>query len=52
MLQSLAFNEVVAYERLGDYAKAKELLTKYMQNYPDDEEAKRELAFLESRSPK
>jgi tetratricopeptide (TPR) repeat protein len=52
MLQSLAFNEVVAYERLGDYAKAKELLTKYMQNYPDDEEAKRELAFLEIRSPK
>ncbi len=47
--QSLAFNEAVAYEYLGEYGQAFELLTNYVKNYPDDEQAKRELEFLSTR---
>lgn len=49
VLQSLAFNEIVAYEYLGDYQQAYALLTNYMRNYPDDEQARRELDFLSTR---
>ena len=49
MLQSLAFNEIVAYEYLGQYEQAYALLTNYMRNYPDDELARRELEFLSTR---
>lgn len=49
MLQSLAFNEIVAYEYLGQYEQAYALLTNYMKNYPDDEQARRELDFLSTR---
>ena len=47
--QSLAFNEIVAYEYLGEYEQAYELLTNYMRTYPDDELARRELDFLSTR---
>ena len=40
---------VVAYENKRDFASALELMTKYVAEYPDDEEAKRELTFLETR---
>lgn len=49
MQQSLAFNEVVAYEYLGEYEQAYALLTKYLTNYPDDEQARREYGFLSTR---
>lgn len=49
VLQSLAFNEIVAYEYLGDYQQAYALLTNYMKNYPDDAQARRELDFLSTR---
>lgn len=49
ILQSLAFNEIVAYEYLGQYEQAYALLTNYMKNYPDDEQARRELEFLSTR---
>lgn len=49
MQQSLAFNEIVAYEYLGEYEQAYALLTNYMKNYPDDEQARRELDFLSTR---
>lgn len=42
---------VVAYENKRDFASALELMTKYVSEYPDDEEAKRELTFLETRIP-
>ena len=42
---------VVAYENKRDFASALELMTKYVAEYPDDEEAKRELTFLETRIP-
>lgn len=49
MAQSLSYNEIVAYEYLGDYARAKLLMETYLQNYPDDEDAKREYTFLSTR---
>jgi len=47
--QTLAFNEIVAYEYLGDYATAYALLSDYVKNYPDDDTARRELGFLSTR---
>ncbi len=49
MMQILAFNEIVAYERLGEYAQAYILLGNYLNNYPDDQQAGREYEFLSTR---
>lgn len=49
LLQTLSFNEIVAYEYLGEYQKASILLENYLKNYPDDEVAKREQEFLATR---
>ncbi len=49
LMQSLSFNEAVAYEYLGEYEQAYALLTKYLENYPDDEQAQRERDFLSTR---
>lgn len=49
IMQTLAFNEIVAYEYLGDYKQASVLLDNYLKNYPDDEVAKREQVFLSTR---
>lgn len=49
VLQSLSFNEVAAYEYLGEFEQARTLLTQYLANYPDDEQAKREYDFLATR---
>lgn len=42
---------VVAYEKKLDFAAALDVMTDYVAAYPDDEEAKRELTFLETRIP-
>lgn len=49
MQQSLCFNEIVAYEHLGEFRTAYELMGEYIKNYPDDEQAKREYEFLSTR---
>lgn len=49
MTQTLRYNQIVAYEYAGDFAKAKSLMADYVAAYPDDEEAKREAEFLKSR---
>ena len=49
VMQSLSFNEIVAYEYLGEYQKAAVLLENYLKSYPDDETAKREQVFLSTR---
>ncbi len=49
MMQTLSFNEIVAYEYLGEYKKAAVLLDSYLKAYPDDEAAKREQQFLLTR---
>lgn len=49
IMQSLSFNEIVAYEYLGEYKEANKKLKKYVKQYPDDKQAKRELDFLSTR---
>ena len=49
MMQTLSFNEIVAYEYLGDYRQAGILMENYLKNYPDDAQARREYEFLSSR---
>ncbi len=49
MLQSLQFNEIAAYEHMGEFKKAAVLMETYLQTYPDDEKAKREYGFLSTR---
>lgn len=49
MMQMLSFNEIAAYEYLGEFEQAKDLIEIYMRNYPDDRNAKREYDFLSTR---
>ena len=48
-LQILKKNEIIAYENLGKYDLAKEKLTDYLKNYPDDDKALREVTFVDTR---
>ena len=47
--QTLSFNQVVLYEKQGDFKQAAALMGKYVQDYPDDAAAVREYEFLRSR---
>lgn len=47
--QVLMKDIVVVYENTGDFASAKEMLESYLELYPSDEEAEKELVFLETR---
>lgn len=49
MTQTLKYNQIVAYEQAGDFAKAKTLMSAYLTAYPDDEKAQREDIFLRTR---
>ena len=49
MMQTLAFNEIVAYEYLGEFRRAAVLMENYQASYPDDEAAQREYQFLKTR---
>lgn len=49
MRQVLMFNEICAYERLGDFTAARERAAEYTGLYPDDEDGAREYAFLSTR---
>ena len=40
---------VIAHEHNLDFGKALEIMKDYVEKYPDDEDAKRELTFLETR---
>lgn len=48
MKKSLLFNEVVAYEDLRDFDTARVKAQAFLELYPDDEEMKREMQFLEA----
>ncbi|NLL80536.1 MAG: tetratricopeptide repeat protein [Clostridiales bacterium] len=48
-LQVLKFNEIVAYEYLGQFDKASVLMQAYLKAYPDDAAAVREYRFLKTR---
>ncbi|MDE5932115.1 MAG: tetratricopeptide repeat protein [Lachnospiraceae bacterium] len=49
MMQTLKFNEIVAYEYLEDYKTAAALMNDYLKSYPDDAVAQREYQFLKTR---
>lgn len=49
VMQSLKFNEIVAYEYLGQFEQAKLSMAQYLALYPDDEKAQRENTFLQTR---
>ncbi len=48
-LQSLKFDRIVAYEYLLDFKKAAVLMQEYLNEYPNDETARREYDFLRTR---
>ena len=46
--QQLMFNQVVAYERTGDFKSAKEVAAEYLKSYTD-ENMQKEFAFIKTR---
>lgn len=48
-LRAMKFEQITAMEKMGDFAKAKELMSQYLADYPDDEKAQRENEFLLTR---
>ncbi|MBQ8306687.1 MAG: tetratricopeptide repeat protein [Blautia sp.] len=49
-MQILLFNEIVVYEKMLDFATARDKAEEYAAMFPDDEEAVKELGFLKSRT--
>lgn len=49
VMQELLFNEASAYEYISDFSTAKTKFSEYLAKYPNDETARRELEFLETR---
>lgn len=49
LTKAMRFNCIFAYEKLGDMETAKNLLSEYVKDYPEDEEAAKEAEFLETR---
>ena len=49
MKKEMTFNLIAAHEATGRYDLAKQELMVYTQAYPDDEEAQKELEFLETQ---
>lgn len=47
--QALLFEEIIIYEEKRDFATAYEKCLNYVSEYPEDEQAKQELEFLETR---
>lgn len=45
----MRYNLIVSYEKLEDWGNAKQEVADYLENYPDDEAAQKEAAFLETR---
>ena len=49
-MQSLLFNEIVAYEKKLDFATALTKAQEYVDMFPEDSAAKKELVFLKTRT--
>lgn len=47
--QTILKDMVIAYERQGDFSSAKSTLQEYLELYPEDENALREMTFLQTR---
>ena len=48
-MPALMKGKVAALEGLNRFSEAKEVLTQYLESYPNDEEAQKELVFLQTR---
>lgn len=48
-LQDLLFDEIVMYEKIGDYSTAREKAESYVSEYPDDAQGQKEYQFLLTR---
>ncbi len=48
-MPALMKGQVAALEKLDRYSEAKDILTQYLDSYPDDEVASKELVFLQTR---
>ncbi len=48
-MSQLLKGQVACLEKMGRYSEALEVLTQYIEIYPNDEEAEKELIFLQSR---
>ena len=49
-MQDLLYNEIVVYEKKLDFATALSKMQDYIKMFPDDENAAKELTFLQSRN--
>ena len=49
-LKEILYNQVVAYEKMGDYEKAFSLATAFVEKYPDDEAGQAEYRFLTTQN--
>jgi tetratricopeptide (TPR) repeat protein len=49
-MKDLLFNEMVIYERQLDFVTAQQKAGEYLEMFPEDEEAARELEFLKTRT--
>lgn len=49
MNQTLEFNQIAAYEYVGNFKQAAVLMENYLKKYPEDTAARREYEFLKSR---
>jgi tetratricopeptide (TPR) repeat protein len=49
IMQALQWGEIVSYENLGEFKKASVAIDSYLETYPEDETAKREQTFLNTR---
>lgn len=47
--QEIRFNIIAAYEQTGDWESARTKLKEYLEDYPEDTEAQKEMEFLETR---
>lgn len=48
--QAYVRNNIIYLERMGQFEEAHELLTRYIKLYPEDEEALKELIYIETRT--
>ena len=47
--RAAVYNQAVCAEYMGNYQEAHEILSKYLEMYPDDEAAKKEAEFCRTR---
>lgn len=49
--QTIRFNQIIVYERMGKYQEAYELVKEYCKDYPSDNAMKKEAEFIKTRLP-